>query len=154
MHDSRTGCDTTTTDAGMKFARAEYWRSEEDLAKTAEFRELMAREFGTNAQELANGEERRTVAIVKDGVLNQALADTFSAKKAGASPSGAARAESYASMPMPRMTNTRIEVANPLPLSTDFDDVTPEAVATLLAAHEERLAILSTEADLFDIHFV
>lgn len=31
-----------------------------------------------------------------------------------------------------------------------IDDTTPEAVATLLAAHGERLAILSTEADLFD----
>lgn len=31
------------------------------------------------------------------------------------------------------------------------DDATPEAVATLLAAHGERLAILSTEADLFDM---
>jgi molybdopterin-containing oxidoreductase family iron-sulfur binding subunit len=60
MHESRTGCDTTTTDAGMKFARAEYWRSAEDLEKTPEFRELMAREFGPNAQELASGEERRT----------------------------------------------------------------------------------------------
>jgi hypothetical protein len=32
-----------------------------------------------------------------------------------------------------------------------IDDTTPEAVAVLLAAHEERLAILSTEADLFDM---
>ena len=31
------------------------------------------------------------------------------------------------------------------------DDATPEAVATLLAAHGERLAIMSTEADLFDM---
>lgn len=32
-----------------------------------------------------------------------------------------------------------------------IDDVTPEAVATLLAAHDQRLAITSTEADLFDM---
>lgn len=31
------------------------------------------------------------------------------------------------------------------------DDATPEAVATLLAAYGERLAIMSTEADLFDM---
>ena len=31
------------------------------------------------------------------------------------------------------------------------DDATPEAVAALLAAHGERLAIISTEADLFDM---
>jgi MoCo/4Fe-4S cofactor protein with predicted Tat translocation signal len=68
MHDSRTGCDTTTTDAGMKFARAEYWRSEEDLEKTPEFRELMAREFGPNAQELASGDERRTfIKLLSNG---------------------------------------------------------------------------------------
>lgn len=83
----------------------------------------------------ANGEERQTVAIVKDGLLNQALADTFTARKAGVAPSGAARAESYASMPMPRMTNTRIEVAEPLPLETDFDDVTPAQLRDLLTAN-------------------
>ena len=60
MHDARTGCDTTTDDASMTFARQEYWRSTDDLEKTPEFRELMAREFGPNAQELASGEERRT----------------------------------------------------------------------------------------------
>ena len=60
MHDARTGCDTTTDDASMTFARPEYWRSTDDLEKTPEFRELMAREFGPNAQELASGEERRT----------------------------------------------------------------------------------------------
>lgn len=32
-----------------------------------------------------------------------------------------------------------------------IDDATPEAVATLLKAHSERLAIMSTEADLFDM---
>ena len=31
------------------------------------------------------------------------------------------------------------------------DDATPEAIAGLLAAHDERLAITSTEADLFDM---
>jgi len=60
MHESRTGCDTSGNDASMKFSRAEYWRSADDLEKTPEFRELMAREFGPNAQELASGEERRT----------------------------------------------------------------------------------------------
>lgn len=83
----------------------------------------------------ANGEMRDTIAIVKDGVLNQALADTFTAKKAGVRPSGAARVESYASLPLPRMTNTRIEVSAPLPLETDFDDVTPEQLRDLLLEH-------------------
>lgn len=84
----------------------------------------------------ANGEVRRTVEIVKDGVLNEALADTFSARRAGVQPSGAARVESYASLPMPRMTNTRIEVKDPIPLATDFDDVTPEELRDLLVANK------------------
>ncbi len=60
MHDARTGCDTTDRHEAAKFARAEYWRSADDLEKTPEFRALMAREFGPNAQELAEGEDRRT----------------------------------------------------------------------------------------------
>jgi molybdopterin-containing oxidoreductase family iron-sulfur binding subunit len=60
MHESRTGCDNDSTDTSTKYARAEYWRSAADLEKTPEFRELMAREFGPNAQELASGEDRRT----------------------------------------------------------------------------------------------
>lgn len=83
----------------------------------------------------ANGEERRTIAIVKDGVLNEALADTFSARRAGVLPTGAARVESYACLPMPRMTNTRIEVKNPLPLEAEFEDVTPELLRDTLLAH-------------------
>jgi molybdopterin-containing oxidoreductase family iron-sulfur binding subunit len=60
MHDSPIGCDQKNDDAGAKLARSEYWRSVDDLEKTSEFRELMAREFGPNAQELASGEDRRT----------------------------------------------------------------------------------------------
>ena len=60
MHESRTGCDTQANDANLKFSRPEFWRSADDLEKTPEFRELMAREFGPNAQELASGDERRT----------------------------------------------------------------------------------------------
>ena len=60
MHDSPIGCDQKNDDAGAKLARSEYWRSVDDLEKTPEFRELMAREFGPNAQELASGEDRRT----------------------------------------------------------------------------------------------
>lgn len=49
--------------------------------------------------------------------------------------------------------NTRLKDAEaaliPVPRLI-IDDATPEAVATMLAAHGERLAVLSTEADLFD----
>lgn len=83
----------------------------------------------------ANGEIRETIHIVKDGLLHQALADTFSAGRAGVAPTGAARAESYACLPMPRMTNTRIEVRAPLPLALDFDEVTPAAIRDVLLAN-------------------
>ncbi|MFM7134388.1 MAG: TAT-variant-translocated molybdopterin oxidoreductase, partial [Planctomycetota bacterium] len=47
MHDSRNGCDNGgSTGEGVRYARAEYWRSAEDLEKSPEFRDLMAREFG------------------------------------------------------------------------------------------------------------
>ncbi len=57
-----TGCDHSSApaDGTVKFARAEYWRSVDDLEKTPEFRSLMANEFGPNAQELASGDDRRT----------------------------------------------------------------------------------------------
>ena len=60
MHESRTGCDTAPNDATTRLSRPEFWRSADDLEKTPEFRELMAREFGPNAQELAAGDDRRT----------------------------------------------------------------------------------------------
>lgn len=96
----------------------------------------------------ANGELRQTVHIIRDGLLDEALADTFSARRAGAKPSGAARAENYASLPMPRMTNTRIEVAEPIPLATDFDDVTPTELRDLLVGRglmrpDERVLYLT-----------
>ncbi|MFM7132795.1 MAG: TAT-variant-translocated molybdopterin oxidoreductase [Planctomycetota bacterium] len=61
MHDSRNGCDNGgSTGEGVRYARAEYWRSADDLEKSPEFRDLMACEFGPNAQELAEGDDRRT----------------------------------------------------------------------------------------------
>lgn len=83
----------------------------------------------------ANGEVRQTIHIVRNGVLQEALADTFSARRAGVEPTGAARVENYACLPMPRMTNTRIEVDDPLPLAADFDDVTPELLRETMIAH-------------------
>ncbi|MEB3223710.1 MAG: TldD/PmbA family protein [Candidatus Sericytochromatia bacterium] len=96
----------------------------------------------------ANGERRDTIHIVRDGVLDEALADTFSAAEAGARPTGAARAESYAALPMPRMTNTRIVVREPIPLADDPDTLSPEALRSLLLAHGlmapgERVLFLS-----------
>lgn len=83
----------------------------------------------------ANGIPREPVAIIKEGKLNQALTDVFSAQNAGGIASGAARAESYRHIPLPRMSNIRIEVNNVLPMEGDFEDITPETLyATLVKA--------------------
>lgn len=63
----------------------------------------------------ANGLVRKTVEIVKDGVLQAGLGDIFSAEEAGMSISGAGRAESYGHLPLPRMTNIRLMVDREIP---------------------------------------
>jgi TldD protein len=80
----------------------------------------------------ANGVVRRTVDIVSKGVLASALADAFSAKKAGVEPTGAGRAESFVNVPIPRMSNIRLTVADPLPMPMQFEDVGPEHVREAL----------------------
>jgi len=64
----------------------------------------------------ANGQIRKTVAIVKDGVLKQGLGDIFSAAKAGIEITDAARAEYFGAVPLPRMTNIRLLVEENIPL--------------------------------------
>lgn len=81
----------------------------------------------------ANGAIRETVEIVRRGQLCCGLADIFSAERAGVPVTGAARAESYRHVPVPRMTNIRITVEDPLPMEKDFEDVTPEDVRDALA---------------------
>ena len=81
----------------------------------------------------ANGIVRQTVEIIRDGVLASGLGDLFSAERAGAPITGACRAESFRARPLPRMSNIRIVVRDPLPLPLDFDEVTPEALRALLA---------------------
>ena len=80
----------------------------------------------------ANGIERRTVALVKDGVLMAGLGDLFSADLAGMPMTGACRASSFRDRPTPRMTNIRIEVADASPLGADPDDLAPEDVMAVL----------------------
>lgn len=58
----------------------------------------------------ANGLLRETVRIVQNGILKAGLGDIFSAAEAGMAVSGAGRAESYAHVPLPRMTNIRLIV--------------------------------------------
>lgn len=81
----------------------------------------------------ANGVLRETVEIVKGGVLMRALADVFSAQQAGVPVTGAGRAESFRHVPVPRMSNIRITVDDPLPMDLAFEDVTPQDVRDCLA---------------------
>lgn len=80
----------------------------------------------------ANGFPRDTVKIVDKGKLVAGLGDLFSARNAGVAASGAGRAESYAHIPLPRMTNIRIEVENPIPLAKSWYQVTPEEIYRLI----------------------
>lgn len=82
----------------------------------------------------ANGLRRQTVHIIKDGVLRSGLGDLFSAAKAGSPITGADRAESFRSRPLPRMSNIRIVVDQPIPLATDNTGTTPEQLSDVLRA--------------------
>ncbi|MCK9222816.1 MAG: TldD/PmbA family protein [Limnochordia bacterium] len=79
-----------------------------------------------------NGVPRDTVTIVENGVLKDGLADVFSAREAGVRNTGAARAQSYEHLPIPRMSNIRLTVNNAYPINQDFEDITPSQLRTLL----------------------
>lgn len=79
-----------------------------------------------------NGVRRERATILDHGVLKDALADVFSAADAGARVIDAARAQSYGNVPVPRMTNIRIELPEPLPLAGRFEEQRPEDVRAAL----------------------
>lgn len=79
-----------------------------------------------------NGIKRTAATILRNGVLEDALADLFSAEMAGVRTIDAARAQSYASVPVPRMTNIRIELPDAYPMSGRFEEQTPEHVREAL----------------------
>ena len=83
----------------------------------------------------ANGVPRQTVALIERGVLTTGLGDLFSAARAGIPVTGACRASSFRDRPTPRMTNIRIQMADPLPLAADPELLTPEDVAAALRQH-------------------
>lgn len=80
----------------------------------------------------AHGVARRLVRIVRAGLVDEALTDLFSAAEAGAPLRGAARAATHADPPLPRMSNIRIEVAEPRPLPDRAEALPPAAVRDLL----------------------
>ena len=80
----------------------------------------------------ANGMPRKTIEIMKEGVLQAGLADLFSAGKAGVPISGAERIESYRNLPLPRMSNIRLTVKEPIDFTTRFEEVTPQELRETL----------------------
>jgi TldD protein len=83
----------------------------------------------------ANGVPRQTVALIERGVLTAGLGDLFSASRAGIRVTGACRASSFRDRPTPRMTNIRIQMADPLALAADPEQLTPDDVAAALRQH-------------------
>jgi TldD protein len=81
-----------------------------------------------------NGVPRRRVEILKNGVLTEALADVHTAGRAGTPVTGSARLQSFANVPLPRMSNIRIEVDEPhlVPEDKEFFEWRPEEVRDLL----------------------
>lgn len=92
----------------------------------------------------ANGVPRETVTIVENGVLKDGLADVFSARKAGVRNTGAARAETYAHLPVPRMSNIRLMVSNAVPIDRDFEDITPADLRPML----EKAGLLEKDEEI------
>jgi TldD protein len=80
----------------------------------------------------ANGMPRQTVDIIKDGIFQAGLGDLFSAANVGIPVTGAERVEYYRNLPLPRMTNTRLIIKDPVTLDTPFEQVTPEELRTSL----------------------
>ena len=79
-----------------------------------------------------NGVRRSRATILDHGVLADALADVFSAQSAAVRVIDAARAQSYSNLPVPRMTNIRIELPDALPVSGRFEEQKPEDVRAAL----------------------
>jgi TldD protein len=96
----------------------------------------------------ASGLVRRRATIVDHGRLGEALTDPWSASAAGTPLTSADRAESFRSAPLPRMTNIRIELDEPLPAPGSFEDYGPAELRDLLAgagvlARHPRVVFLS-----------
>ncbi len=80
----------------------------------------------------ANGLRRERATLVENGRLKHGLSDPWSAAAGGVPITGAARSESFRDAPQPRMTNIRIETADPLPAPGEFEDYGPDEVRELL----------------------
>jgi TldD protein len=96
----------------------------------------------------ANGVRRDRAVLVDRGCLRDGLSDPWSSVAGGVRLTGAARAESFRNAPLPRMSNIRIEIEDPLPAPGRFEDHGPETVRDLLGdagvfRRHSRVAFLS-----------
>ena len=80
----------------------------------------------------ANGLPRQPVRIIDRGILASGLGDIFSAAGAGSMDTGAARAHSFRSAPLPRMSNIRLECEISYPLEDPDETLEPADLALLL----------------------
>ncbi len=60
----------------------------------------------------SQGVKRKKITIVSQGILKQSISDIYTAKKIGAPLTGGSKAQFYSSIPVPRMSNTILEVEN------------------------------------------
>jgi TldD protein len=96
----------------------------------------------------ANGVRRERAVVVDHGRLRDGLSDPWSAEAGGVRLTGAARASSFRVSPLPRMSNIRIEVDDPLPAPGSFEDYSAAEVRDLLDSagifrRHSRVAFLS-----------
>lgn len=94
----------------------------------------------------ANGFLRERVDIVKNGILKSALADSITAQLIGVKPTGAERVERFDYVPIPRMTNIRLESNNFINWNRQYGLVLPEELFSFL---QKNNIISSDEEWLF-----
>lgn len=85
----------------------------------------------------ANGILRDRVEFIKNGVVVDGLSDIFSAKSAGVEIHGCGRIESYAHLPIPRMSATYMLDNNAEALPKSLDDMTIQEIANFLKSKGE-----------------
>lgn len=93
----------------------------------------------------SNGLPRESVSIIDKGILKASLADVYSAREIGCDITGASRLESYGDVPIPRMSNIRLEISDPLPWDNP-NDRAPEKLHRYL---KDRELINSDEEVLY-----
>jgi len=83
----------------------------------------------------SQGVKREKITIVDKGILKQAISDVYTAKKINAELTGGSKAEFYSSIPVPRMSNTVLEIKKIIDdkmLSKDITDISVKDIQKIL----------------------